>query len=226
MAEPVIDILDVRRMVARDRHPTIFSRLDALKPGDTLRLVNDHDPTPLRYQLFAERPDMFTWKPEKQGPTEWIINIQKIAGKSEEQVKGEAQEAGSNLIVFDLDTLAHFKDEGPHVQVLSDTGSARMVLFAFKAGQQLKEHSTSSQILVHILRGRVTFMAASNSVEAQADMVLQLEANVPHSIIAQTDAVMLVIMTPSPSYHSLERETFQGLIPLVKRTVSASEQGV
>jgi uncharacterized protein (DUF2249 family) len=226
MAEPIVVTLDVRKMVARERHPTIFSRLDALKPGDRLRLVNDHDPTPLRYQLFAERPGMFTWEPEKQGPTEWIISIQKIAGKSEEQVKGEAQAEAGNLIVFDLGTLIHFKDEGPYVQVLSDIGSARMVLFAFKAGQQLKEHSTSSQILVHILRGRITFTTTGNSVEAQAEMVLQLEANVPHSSIAQTDAVMLVIMTPSPSYHSLEREVFQGLTPLVTRTITASEQGV
>ena len=222
MSESVVVTLDVRKMVARERHPTIFSHLDALKPGETLRLVNDHDPTPLRYQLFAERPDMFTWEPEKQGPTEWIINIQKVAGKSEEQVQGEA----GNLIVFDLAALTHFKDEGPYVQVLSDTGSARMVLFAFKAGQPLKEHSTSSQILVHILRGRITFTTPGNSIEAQAGMVLQLEANVPHSSIAQTDVVMLVIMTPSPSYHSLERELFQGLTPLVKRAADASERGV
>jgi uncharacterized protein (DUF2249 family) len=223
MAEPVVT-LDVRRMAARERHPTIFSRLDALKPGDTLRLVNDHDPSPLRYQLFAERPGMYTWEPEKQGPTEWIIRIQKIAGKSEvkEEAQGAQGEAG-NLIVFDLDTLTHFKDEGPYVQVLSDTGSARVVLFAFKAGQPLKEHSTSSQILVHILRGRITFTTAGNSVEAQAGMVLQLEANAPHSSIAQTDAAMLVIMTPSPSYHSLEREVFQGRTPLVSRTGSASK---
>jgi uncharacterized protein (DUF2249 family) len=42
------------------------------------RLVNDHDPAPLRYQLLAEYPDMFNWEPEKQGPDEWIIRVQKI----------------------------------------------------------------------------------------------------------------------------------------------------
>ncbi len=79
MAETTVSTLDVRDLVPRERHPLIFSRLDALSGGDTLRLVNDHDPKPLRYQLMAERPDMFTWEPEKQGPEEWIIRIKKIA---------------------------------------------------------------------------------------------------------------------------------------------------
>ncbi|WP_201361284.1 DUF2249 domain-containing protein [Dictyobacter formicarum] len=78
MTDATIETLDVRNMQPRERHPAIFARLDALKQGDILRLINDHDPAPLRYQLLAERPDMFTWKPEKQGPEEWIIRIQKV----------------------------------------------------------------------------------------------------------------------------------------------------
>lgn len=81
MTEATVVTLDVRDMAPRDRHPTIFARLDALKPGDILRLVNDHDPAPLRYQLLAERPDMFNWEPEKQGPDEWIIRIRKVGSE-------------------------------------------------------------------------------------------------------------------------------------------------
>ena len=149
--------------------------------------------------------------------------MNQIPEEPEAQLQKEIQGESGNLIVFDLRTLSQFKEEGPYVQVLSDIGTARIVLFAFKAGQQLQEHFTSSQILVQALRGRITFTAAGSSVEAQAGMVLQLEANVPHSVVAKTDAVMLVTMTPSLSYQSLEREVFQGLAPLVTRTVSASE---
>ena len=141
-----------------------------------------------------------------------------------EQVhEGRAGEPGK-LIVFHLRTLAHFREERPDVQILSDIGTARLVLFAFKAGQQLQEHRTSSQILVQVLRGRVTVTAAGRSVKLHAGMVLQVEANVPHTVVAQTDAVMLLTLLPSPSSHSLEREVFQGLTPLVTRTASASEE--
>lgn len=151
-----------------------------------------------------------------------------INQQAEEQGKQGEQEteaASGNLIVFDVRKLARFRDEGPDVQVLSDIGTARLVLFAFKAGQQLREHRTSSQILVQALRGRITFTAAGNSIRLQAGMVLQVEAQVPHQVVALTNAVLLVTMIPSPTYHSLEREVFHHLTPLVTRTVGPSEQG-
>jgi uncharacterized protein (DUF2249 family) len=40
--------LDVRPMDPKVRHETIFARIDELVTGETLRLVNDHDPAPLR----------------------------------------------------------------------------------------------------------------------------------------------------------------------------------
>jgi quercetin dioxygenase-like cupin family protein len=129
------------------------------------------------------------------------------------------QEAPGNLILFNIRQLTQFRADRPYVQVLSDLGAARVVLFAFRAGQQLKEHRTSSQLLVQVLRGRIIFATADNSVSLQAGMVLQLEENVPHTVIARTDAIMLLTMLPSPKEHSLsaEHEDDKHLVPLVKR---------
>jgi quercetin dioxygenase-like cupin family protein len=154
-----------------------------------------------------------------------VSAINQLAEEQRKQGEQETEEAPGNLIVFDVRKLARFREEGPYVQVLSDIGAARLVLFAFKAGQQLKEHTTSSQILVQVLRGRITFTAAGNSVRLQAGMVLQVEAQVPHHVVALTQAVLLVTMVPSPAYHSLEREVFLPLTPLITRAVGASEQG-
>ena len=67
--------IDVRTIPPRDRHPLIFEQLDALAPGTSLRLVNDHDPKPLRYQIDAERPDQFRWEYVEDGPERWEIDI-------------------------------------------------------------------------------------------------------------------------------------------------------
>ncbi len=75
MAETHMVDLDVRLIPPREKHPTIFSKLEALKPGETLRIFNDHDPKPLQYQLQAEHGGEFSWEPDKQGPEEWIIRI-------------------------------------------------------------------------------------------------------------------------------------------------------
>ena len=67
--------LDVRAIPPRDKHPTIFRTFDTLASGQSLLLVNDHDPTPLRYQLMAERPETFDWTYEAQGPELWRVRI-------------------------------------------------------------------------------------------------------------------------------------------------------
>ena len=77
MAESIAT-LDVRVIPPRERHPLIFTRLDALATGEALLLVNDHDPKPLRYQLMAERPEQFNWEPQEKGPEEWKIRISRV----------------------------------------------------------------------------------------------------------------------------------------------------
>jgi len=134
--------------------------------------------------------------------------------------QGQTEESG-NLIVFDLPTLTRFQEDNPYVQVLSDIGAARLVLFAFRAGQQLREHTTSSQIIVQILQGTITFTASGQSVKLQEGMLIQLEAALPHSIFAETDAVILLMLAPSPSQHSLNKELRSK--PLVTRSASAEQ---
>lgn len=68
-------VLDVRTVPPRDKHPSIFRTFDALIAGQSMVLVNDHDPRPLRYQLAAERPDTFDWTYEETGPTVWRVRI-------------------------------------------------------------------------------------------------------------------------------------------------------
>jgi uncharacterized protein (DUF2249 family) len=70
-----LELLDVRDLVPRERHPTIFATFEALQPGQSFQLVNDHDPKPLRYQFEAEMPDRFTWEYLEEGPEAWRVRI-------------------------------------------------------------------------------------------------------------------------------------------------------
>lgn len=85
----IVETLDVRDMIPRERHPAIFARLEALKVGESLRLINDHNPAPLRYQLMAEYPNLFTWEPEMLGPEAWVVCIHRIQVE-EEQTTSDA----------------------------------------------------------------------------------------------------------------------------------------
>lgn len=69
------NILDIRPLPPAQRHPLIFQRFEALAPGETFILVNDHDPKPLYYQFQAERTGQFTWEYLQEGPQEWRVRV-------------------------------------------------------------------------------------------------------------------------------------------------------
>ena len=86
------DTLDVTTIVPKERHPLIFDSHDALAPGESFELVNDHDPKPLRYQLEAERSGAFTWEYLEEGPERWRVRIGKPSPRG--RAPGEDGAAG------------------------------------------------------------------------------------------------------------------------------------
>jgi uncharacterized protein (DUF2249 family) len=68
-------LLDVRVIPPREKHPAIFRTFEALEPGESFVLVNDHDPRPLRYQFEYEHPGEFDWQYLEEGPVVWRVAI-------------------------------------------------------------------------------------------------------------------------------------------------------
>jgi uncharacterized protein (DUF2249 family) len=72
-------ILDLRTIPPFERHPAIFSTFFALAPGESMQIVNDHDPQPLRRQFDAELAGHFEWLALESGPQTWRISIKRAA---------------------------------------------------------------------------------------------------------------------------------------------------
>ncbi|PIQ89237.1 MAG: hemerythrin [Candidatus Omnitrophica bacterium CG11_big_fil_rev_8_21_14_0_20_42_13] len=73
-----IQSLDLRPMPPFERHEKIFQAWDSLGSGDTLKITNDHDPKPLRYQFEVEYKDKYTWEYKQKGPKDWVVEIKKV----------------------------------------------------------------------------------------------------------------------------------------------------
>jgi uncharacterized protein (DUF2249 family) len=71
--------LDIRVVPPPEKHPTIFRTFDALAPGESFTLINDHDPFPLRHQFEATRTGTYSWHYAQSGPTVWKVEIGKTA---------------------------------------------------------------------------------------------------------------------------------------------------
>ena len=70
-------VLDVRPLEPKHRHPKIFNLWKELPQGGSFVLVNDHDPIPLYYQFACEHPGDFRWDYLEQGPDTWRVRISK-----------------------------------------------------------------------------------------------------------------------------------------------------
>ncbi|WP_347353971.1 DUF2249 domain-containing protein [Intrasporangium sp.] len=72
MSTPVVDTREGGRASCADLTNTAF---DGLAAGDRFILVADHDPTPLKYMLNAERAGQVSWTPLEQGPELWRVEV-------------------------------------------------------------------------------------------------------------------------------------------------------
>lgn len=103
------------------------------------------------------------------------------------------------VLTFDLLDLLDFSDAGPQALLVTDSGDARLVLFAMRKGQQIPEHRSPSQLIVQVIDGCVVFTVAGQIVSLRAGKVLLVAAGLEHHLQAEEDALMLLTMTPSPA---------------------------
>lgn len=99
------EVLNVTLLEPRLKHPTIFQKFDALNKGESLIILNDHDPKPVYYQLLGERGNIFTWEYLEQGPDRWKIQITK-------KLTGEAEETLGEIAAKDIRKAEIFKKYG------------------------------------------------------------------------------------------------------------------
>ena len=83
------EVLNVTLLEPKQKHPAIFDRFDSLPEGNTLVILNDHDPKPLYYQMLGERGNVFTWKYLEEGPQWWRVSITKRVSGAETETIGQ-----------------------------------------------------------------------------------------------------------------------------------------
>lgn len=67
--------LDVRVVSPPQKHPTIHAMLEKLSPGEALRITNDHDPRPLRFEVDHDYPNIYRFDYLQSGPQTWVVDI-------------------------------------------------------------------------------------------------------------------------------------------------------
>ena len=73
--QPSVHVFDARGVSRRFRHSAIFGALGALRNGETMRFVNDHDPIPLLGQLIERFGEHLSITYLQRGPEAVVIDF-------------------------------------------------------------------------------------------------------------------------------------------------------
>lgn len=71
--------IDVRELPPKDRHPKIMDAFESMDSGETLVLVNDHEPKPLFYEMQAEVEsfDADNYESRREGVEKFVAEFPK-----------------------------------------------------------------------------------------------------------------------------------------------------
>ncbi len=89
-------VIDVREINPRVRHTVIFQLFEYLEDVESLQLISDHDPIPLRLQLEAKHRSGCRWTYLEQGPDLWRVRVRRAI--QNEAVKIDMQASNNRRI--------------------------------------------------------------------------------------------------------------------------------
>jgi quercetin dioxygenase-like cupin family protein len=79
-------------------------------------------------------------------------------------------------------------------RTIHDDEQVRVILFGFAQGQELSEHTASMPAIIHIIRGEAKLKIGNDSHDGQPGTWLHMPANLPHSVIALTETMMILTL--------------------------------
>ena len=79
-------------------------------------------------------------------------------------------------------------------RTLYDGEQVRAIVFGFAPGQELSEHTASKRALLYFVRGEAVLTLGGETMPARTGTFVEMDPHLSHSIAAQTETVMLLLM--------------------------------
>lgn len=102
--------------------------------------------------------------------------------------------AGTVHAIPDLANEIDIQSGATVSRVLVKDGPVRLVLFALDAGEELTEHTASLPVVLQTVSGVITVSASGEARRLIPGGWLFLEANEPHTVVAEEPSKFLLTM--------------------------------
>ena len=77
-----------------------------------------------------------------------------------------------------------------------DGDNVKGILFGFAPGQELSEHTAARPAILHFLTGQALVTLGEDNFDARPGTWVHMPAHLPHSVAAQTQVTMLLLLLP------------------------------
>jgi quercetin dioxygenase-like cupin family protein len=79
-------------------------------------------------------------------------------------------------------------------RTLYDGEQVRAILFGFAPGQELSEHTAAKRALLYFISGEADLMLGGEAHRAHAGTFVEMSPHLAHSVSAETEVVMLLLL--------------------------------
>jgi uncharacterized protein (DUF2249 family) len=203
--------LDVRAIPKAQRHPLIFGRFDSLAVGESLVLVNSHDPKHLHQEFERDHPGSYDWTYLSTGdPRLWRIQITRRVATDLPRVVADTNSLSA--------TAERDADAGGAVWRLEP--AARQLdanVIRIHPDGMIEAHlGPDLDVLLHVVAGSGQIVTETDPIPVRAGSLVWLPRRSQRAILAGSNGLTylsvhprrpgLSITTPTPSgeTHGLE----------------------
>jgi quercetin dioxygenase-like cupin family protein len=101
----------------------------------------------------------------------------------------------SHFLIPDLiDLITEIQPDSILSRTIFSNQKLKVILFGFAEGQELSEHTATKPALLHFLAGEARLTLGEKAYSARPGTWVHMEPNLIHSVYAQTQVLMLLIL--------------------------------
>jgi len=185
--------VDVRPMPAMTRHSHIIKIFEELAPGESLLVINDHEPIHLVQFMKHERQDFdaSSYQAHQKGPKEWVGVFKK------KDIPEPTQNDG--VVITSFEKERNYDDHAFSPIPIYSTDQYRVILTYFKAGQFIPIHKPDIDLVFLVQSGTGEIIAGERRAQIKPGDITIIPKGQRRGIKAYSDMEALHLVSPAPS---------------------------
>ncbi len=100
--------------------------------------------------------------------------------------------------VIELKKYIEFNKQRYVSKLVHDSAKARVALFSLEKGQELPNHTSTSEVLFQVLEGKGKAVIGAEEISMKAGQMVFCPAKAPHGLKAEERFVVLAVIAPRP----------------------------